>query len=47
MIAQKVSLVCFKSGTDEIVGVNIDFVTSKKDDFANKFSKQVNYYLLK
>ncbi|KAG4078556.1 hypothetical protein HA402_002670 [Bradysia odoriphaga] len=33
ILAQKTVLVCFKAGSDEIVGINFNFVNSKEDNF--------------
>lgn len=41
MVEQCVPLVCFKDGSDEIVGVNMNFVMSQEDNFMRTFSKQV------
>lgn len=42
MIEQKVPLVCYKAGSDEIVGVNMNFVMSKEDHFMDKFAITVS-----
>lgn len=42
MIAQKTPLVCFKSGSDEIVGLNMIFVSNKDDHFMERVRKQVS-----
>lgn len=43
MIEQKVPLVCFKEGSDEIVGINMLFVKTKDDhDFLDNIYKSVS-----
>lgn len=42
IIEQKVPLVCYKAGSDEIIGVNMNFVMSKGDHFIEKFAKTVS-----
>lgn len=42
MIEQKVPLVCFKEGSDDIVGVNMVFVIKKDDDFIGKSYERVS-----
>lgn len=42
MIEQKVPLVCYKAGSDEIVGVNMNFIMSKEDHFMDKFAITVS-----
>lgn len=37
ILAQKTVLVCFKADSDEIIGVNVNFVNSKEDNFIKKF----------
>ncbi|XP_037048195.1 uncharacterized protein LOC119082720 isoform X2 [Bradysia coprophila] len=37
VLAQKTVLVCFKAGSDEIVGVNFNFVNSQEDNFFKNF----------
>lgn len=41
MIAQKLSLVCYKSGSDEIVGASMLFALTKDDDFLDQIKKRV------
>lgn len=38
---QKMAIACFKNGTDEIVGVNANYVECKEDYFIETFYKQV------
>lgn len=38
VLAQKTVLVCFKAGSDEIVGVNFNFVNSVEDDFFKHYT---------
>lgn len=40
-IQQKCALVCFKDGSDEIVGLNINFVTIKDEHIMEELRKQV------
>lgn len=42
VLAQKMVLVCSKSGTDEIVGLNTNFVKYKDENFYDYIKKQVN-----
>lgn len=42
MVAQKTPLVCFKSGSDEIVGLNMIFVSNTNDDFMKKVRGKVS-----
>lgn len=42
MVAQGMPLVCFKAGSDEIVGANMLFVSSKGDNFMDKCRAQVS-----
>lgn len=42
MIKQKMPVVCFRAGSDEIVGVNMLFVVSKEDNFMVETYKHVN-----
>lgn len=39
---QKSSLVCFKEGSNQIIGVNMNIITGKDDNFLEEISKQVN-----
>lgn len=41
VIEQKMVLVCYKTGSDEIVGLNTNFVTYKHEHFYEKIQKQV------
>lgn len=45
MVEQKVPLVCFKEGSDEIVGINMLFVINKDDHFMEKAYERVCYSL--
>lgn len=45
IIAQKTALVCFKEGSDEIVGLSFTFVISKSDNFEQLFFKQVRNFV--
>lgn len=38
ILPQKTVLVCFKADSDEIVGVNFNFVNSEEDNFFKKFA---------
>lgn len=42
IVAQRMPLVCFKAGSDQIVGVNMLYVCSKEDRFIEKCRKQVS-----
>lgn len=42
-IEQKVPIVCFKAGSDDIVGANMLFVLQKDDDYMDEAYKQVNF----
>lgn len=42
MVAQRMPLVCFKAGSDEIVGVNMLFVVRKEDHFMDKCRANVS-----
>lgn len=44
MIEQKVPLVCYRTGSDEIVGVFINFVNSKEDHFTEQFYQSASYF---
>lgn len=46
ILAQKAVLVCLKVGSDEIAGINMNFVWSKGDTFIDDFEKHVCYYRL-
>lgn len=41
MVEQKVALICFRAGSDELVGTNLTFVANKDDHFMEKVYKQV------
>lgn len=45
MIEQKLPLVCFKAGSDEIVGMNMLFVITKEDTYLENLYKSVGLYL--
>lgn len=42
MVAQRMPLVCFKAGSDEIVGVNWLYVCTKEDSYMDKCRAQVS-----
>lgn len=42
ILAQKMPLVCYKEGSDEIIGANFTFVTHKDDHFVEHFSAGVS-----
>lgn len=46
MIKQKVPLVCYRSGSDEIVGANMNFIMSKDDHFMEKTMEQASFFYL-
>lgn len=39
---QKMTLVCFKEGSDEIIGFNITYVSSKNDTFFKHIEEAVS-----
>lgn len=41
MIKQNAALICFKEGSDEIVGLNMNFVTVKDEHFMEDYRQQV------
>lgn len=41
ILAQKMPLVCYRQGSDEIVGVNWVFVSSEEDNFLEKLNENV------
>lgn len=43
ILAQKTVLVCFKSDSDDIVGVNFNFVNSEEDNFMTRFRERVSF----
>lgn len=43
MLNQKTSLACFRSGSDEIVGVQISFVITKDDPFLDELYNIVGF----
>lgn len=46
IFAQKMPLVCYREGSDEIVGVNWIFVIHKDDEFVQKFYAKVSLQIL-
>lgn len=42
ILAQKMPLVCYKEGSDEIVGISWVFVTHTDDQFVEKVSENVS-----
>ncbi|XP_055310841.1 uncharacterized protein LOC129573786 [Sitodiplosis mosellana] len=40
IIQQKSTLVCFKEGSDDMIGVNLNLVSSKNDHFLEEINKQ-------
>lgn len=42
VLSQKVALVCFREGSDEIVGVNMNCVLEKDDHFMEETAKRVS-----
>lgn len=42
IVDQKLPLVCFKAGSDDIVGMHFIFVVSRKDKFDETFLQLVN-----
>lgn len=43
IVDQNAALVCFKEGSDEIVGINMNFVSLKDDHFMEEIRKRVNH----
>lgn len=43
-MAQKTPIVCYKEGSDEIIGLNFTFVTHKDDHFVEKFQNGVSKF---
>lgn len=43
ILVQKTPLVCFKEGSDDIIGLNWIFITHKGDEFMEKFYANVNF----
>lgn len=41
-MAQKTPIVCYKDGSDEIVGLNFTYVTHKDDHFVEQFQNGVS-----
>lgn len=41
-IEQKAVLVCFKNGSDEMVGINMNYVVEKDDHFMESVRRQVS-----
>lgn len=46
ILAQKMHLVCYKEGSDEIVGLNWNFVVHKDDQYVEKLFNQVSFKCL-
>lgn len=42
VVNQNAALVCFKEGSEEIVGINMNFVSQKDDHFMEEIRKRVN-----
>lgn len=47
MVSQKTPLVCFKSGSDEIIGMNMIYVSSRADNLMKTARKRVSEIILK
>lgn len=45
-MTQKMALACFKKGTDEIAGLNINFIESRDEHIMNDVRRQVSTSLL-
>lgn len=45
IMAQKTPIVCYKDGSDEIIGLNFTFVTHKDDHFVEQFQNGVSISL--
>lgn len=42
IMAQKTPIVCYKEGSDEIIGLNFTYVTHKDDHFVEQFQNGVS-----
>lgn len=45
MIKQNAALICFKEGSDEIIGLNMNFVTVKDEHFMEDMKPKVRMFL--
>lgn len=45
MIKQNAALICFKEGSDEIIGLNMNFVTVKDEHFMEDMKTKVRMFL--
>lgn len=43
IIEQNVALICYKSGSDEVIGISMNYVNNKEDQIMEKFSTTVSY----
>lgn len=43
IMAQKTPIVCYKEGSNEIIGANFTYVTHKDDHFVDNFKNGVNF----
>lgn len=46
ILKQKVALACYRHGSDEIVGLNMNYVTLKDEHFWERLLPQVNIFQL-
>lgn len=44
LLRQKLTLVCFRGDSDEIVGINVNFVSSKGEHFWEEIREIVNIF---
>lgn len=42
-IKQKMTLICLKEGSNDIIAMNVNYVTSKGDMYADEFCAKVNF----
>lgn len=45
IMAQKTPIVCYKEGSNEIIGANFTYVTHKDDHFVDHFKNGVSFFL--
>lgn len=46
LVEQRTVLVCFKEGSDEIVGTNVVYIVTAKDNFFKDSRKEVSFLLM-
>lgn len=47
LMEQKMTLVCLCEGTNEIIGMNINFVRTKENTYCDNIIAEVNYCFFK